>query len=184
MGKLTGPEITKRVSEDRLIIKPFDESRVNPNSYNLAIGPKLLVYQPRYWFTPWRKPLVWGQLNPPDYAVDMNAEKGFVIKPGWFYLGSTVEHTKTSDLVPILDGRSSTGRLSLHIHATAGFGDVGFEGCWTLELYSIIPVRIFPFTPICQISYDIPEGELLSYKGLYRGYSEPVSYQPSVNGRR
>lgn len=183
MGKLTGPEIIKRVAEEKLIIKPFDEKNVNPNSYNLAIGPKLLVYKPRHWFTPWRKKLVWGQFNPPDYSVYMNAEKGFIIKPGWFYLGSTVEYTKTPDLVPVLDGRSSTGRLSLHIHATAGFGDVGFEGCWTLEIYSIIPVRIFPFTSICQISYETTEGEIVLYKGLYRGYDVPVSYQPSRNGK-
>jgi dCTP deaminase len=183
VSKLTGPEISKRVADERITIRPFDMDRVNPNSYNLAIGPKLLVYKPRYWFTPWRKPLVWGKLNPPDYTVYMRPERGFVIKPGWFYLGSTVEYTKTPDLVPVLDGRSSTGRLSLHIHATAGFGDVGFEGCWTLEIYSIIPVKIFPFSPICQISYDTPEGELLPYNGIYRGHIEPVSYQPSVNGQ-
>ena len=184
MAKLTGPEITKRVANNQLIIKPFNPEMVNPNSYNLTIGPKLLVYKPRHWFTPWRKPLVWGQLNPPDYIVYMDPKKGFLIKPGWFYLGSNCEYTISPDVVPVLDGRSSTGRLSLHIHATAGFGDVGFEGCWTLEIYSIIPVVIFPFTPICQISYDTPEGELLSYNGLYKGYREPVSYQPSVNGRR
>jgi dCTP deaminase len=176
--KLTGPEIARRASEGRLTITPFDNERLNPNSYNLAIGPKLLVYKPRYWWIPWRKPLVWAQENPPDYTVVMDRKKGFVIKPGWFYLGSTEEYTKTPDLVPVIDGRSSTGRLSLHVHATAGFGDVGFEGCWTLEIYSIIPVRIFPFEPICQISYEVPEGDLLSYTGRYKGYNGPVSYQP------
>ena len=183
MAKLTGPEIAKRVGDNRLTIKPFDQERVNPNSYNLTIGPRLLVYKPRHWFTPWRKPLVWGRQNPPDYTVNMNPERGFLIKPGWFYLGSTAEYTISPDLVPVLDGRSSTGRLSLHIHATAGFGDVGFEGCWTLEIYSIIPVVIFPFTPICQISYDTPQGEILPYNGLYKGYDGPVSYKPSVNGQ-
>jgi dCTP deaminase len=183
VGKLTGLEIVKRVEEGRLTIKPFDMEKVNPNSYNLSIGPKLLVYKPRNWFTRWRKPLVWGQMNPPDYTVFMRPEKGFVIKPGWFYLGSTFEYTKTPDLVPVLDGRSSTGRLSLHVHATAGFGDVGFEGCWTLEIYSIIPVKIFPFLPICQISYETLEGEILPYKGRYQGYNEPVSYLPSINGK-
>jgi dCTP deaminase len=113
----------------------------------------------------------------------MDIKNGFVIRPGWFYLGSTVEYTKTPDMVPILDGRSSTARLSLHVHATAGFGDVGFEGCWTLEIYSIIPVRIFPFSQICQVSYDTLEGEIIPYRGRYQGYSEPVSYQPSMNGQ-
>lgn len=183
MAKLTGSEIAKRVAEDRLVIKPFNKENVNPNSYNLSIGIKLLVYRPRRWFTPWRKPLVWGQLNEPDYVVHMDVKKGFVIKPGWFYLGSTAEYTTSPDLVPVLDGRSSTGRLSLHIHATAGFGDIGFDGCWTLEIYSIIPVRIFPFTQICQISYDTPEGEIVPYTGKYRGYDVPVSYQPSKNGK-
>jgi len=183
MGRLTGPEIAKRIEEKRLSIHPFEAGRVNPNSYNLAIGPKLLVYKPRRWFTPWRKPLVWGQKNPPDYEVMMDPRKGFLIKPGWFYLGSTVEYTNTTDLIPWVSGRSSTGRLSLSVHVTAGEGDVGFEGSWTLELHSIIPVRIFPYTPICQIFYETPEGEILLYDGLYKGHDGPVSYRPSANGQ-
>jgi deoxycytidine triphosphate deaminase len=73
----------------------------------------------------------------------------------------------------------STGRLSLHIHATAGFGDIGFTGKWTLELYSILPVRIFPNIPLCQISYDDAVGEILyRYGGVYAGHDQPVCYQP------
>jgi dCTP deaminase len=178
MGKLTGAEVEQRVADGRLMINPFDRKNLNPNSYNLSIGPELLAYKPRHWWTPWRRPLVWGQRNQPDKYIRMKEDRGWVIRPGWFYLGSTVEWTVTPDLVPVLDGRSSGGRLSLHIHATAGFGDVGFEGCWTLELYSIIPVRIFPYIPICQISYETVEGELkYRYQGLYRGARGPVVYQ-------
>ena len=177
MPKLTGPEIARRVEDNQLMIRPFNAININPNSYNLAIAPTLLVYKPRRWWTPWRRPLVWGRKNPPDGVMTMDS-RGYVIRPGWFYLGSTVEYTATPDLVPVLDGRSSSGRLSLHIHATAGFGDVGFEGCWTLEIYSIIPVRVFPNTPICQISYETVEGSILKYSGQYCGHDGPVAYRP------
>jgi dCTP deaminase len=178
MGKLTAHEILQRMNDKRIVISDFDLDKLNPNSYNLRLAPVLMAYKPRHWWTPWRKPLVWGQSNPPDKTIEI-PEKGYVIKPGWFYLGSTVEWTETHDSVPIIDGRSSTGRLSLHVHATAGFGDIGFTGCWTLEIYSIIPVRVFPNIRLCQISYDDAAGEIHhTYQGRYAGYKGPVCYQP------
>ena len=60
-------------------------------------------------------------------------EEGLVLEPNKLYLGRTVEHTETNNLVPMLEGRSSIGRLGLFVHVTAGFGDVGFKGFWTLK---------------------------------------------------
>lgn len=174
MGKLTGNAIECAIENGQLEIEDFSKEHLNPNSYNLTLAPRLLVYKPRRWWTPWRKPLVWGEKNPPDAAV-MIPGSGYVIRPGWFYLGSTLEYTKTKEFVPQLDGRSTSGRVSLHIHATAGLGDIGFEGCWTMEIYSIVPVRIFPYIRIAQISYDKPHGRIREvYRGRYSGFRDAI----------
>ena len=155
---ISGLEIKKRIGSD-IIIDPYDEKRINPNSYNLSLHNELLVYK--------------------DNTLDMKKENlsepviipesGFLIEPGKLYLGRTVEFTSTQNLVPMLEGRSSVGRLGLCIHVTAGFGDVGFAGYWTLEIFCIQPVIIYPFVQICQIYYHSIEGEYEKYiSGKYQ----------------
>ena len=86
------------------------------------------------------------------------------------YLGRTVEYTETHNLVPMLEGRSSVGRLGLFVHVTAGFGDVGFKGYWTLEIFCVQPIKIYPSVEICQIFYHSVEGDVDPYKsGKYQG---------------
>ena len=70
--------------------------------------------------------------------------EGLVLDPNRLYLGRTIERTETHNLVPMLEDRSSIGRLGLFVHVTAGFGDVGFCGYWTLEMFAVQPVRIYP----------------------------------------
>ena len=74
-----------------------------------------------------------------------------MLEPNRLYLGRTGEHTETKNLVPMLEGRSSIGRLGLFVHVTAGFGDVGFRGFWTLEIFCVQPIRIYSGLEICQI---------------------------------
>lgn len=69
----------------------------------------------------------------------------------------------------MLEGRSSTGRLGLFIHVTAGFGDVGFAGYWTLEIFCVQPIRIYPNVEVCQIYYHDIQGEYDCYQsGKYQ----------------
>lgn len=155
---LSGPEIQKRLGGD-IRIDPFDAGRLNPNSYNLRLHDELVVYDERTLDmkrdNPWHSMVI-----PPD---------GLVLEPGTLYLGRTAEFTETHNLVPMLEGRSSVGRLGLCIHVTAGFGDVGFAGYWTLEIHCVQPVRIYPFVEVCQIYYHTVEGELREYKsGKYQ----------------
>jgi dCTP deaminase len=96
-------------------------------------------------------------------------EEGFVLLPGQLYLGSTVEYTETHGYVPMLEGRSSLGRLGVCVHVTAGFGDVGFKGFWTLEIYCLHPVRVYPFQRVCQIYYHKIQGDYVPYQGKYQG---------------
>lgn len=105
-------------------------------------------------------------------------EEGLIIEPGTLYLGRTVEYTKTEGCVPMIEGRSSIGRLGLFIHITAGFGDVGFAGFWTLEISCIQPIRIYPFVAICQIFYHTIEGAYTHY--VSNKYQNNRGIQPSM----
>ena len=145
---LSGKEIQRHIGKE-IIIEPFDQSRVNPNSYNLTLHNELLVYE--------NHELDMKKLNPTKRITI--PEEGLVLEPNRLYLGRTNEFTKTEGFVPMLEGRSSTGRLGLFIHVTAGFGDVGFAGYWTLEIFGIQPIRIDPNAEICQIYYHSIEGD-------------------------
>ena len=165
---LSGPEIAHQVQEGRITISDFDPARVNPNSYNLCLHNELLVYTDE--ILDMKQPLNTQSLIIP--------EEGFVMEPGRLYLGRTVEFTGTDHFVPMLEGRSSIGRLGLYIHVTAGFGDIGFRGYWTLELQCVQPVRIYPFVEICQIYYHWLEGDVALYSsGKYQGNT---GIQPSL----
>lgn len=164
---LSGLEIKEHLGS-KIIIDPFDESRLNPNSYNLRLSNELLVYD-RYFLDMKIKNPVQRQIIP---------EEGLLLQPGTLYLGRTVEYTKTEGFVPMIEGRSSSGRLGLFIHVTAGFGDVGFAGYWTLEIHCIQPLIIYPNVEICQIYYHTVQGEYEPYSsGKYQNNN---GIQPSM----
>lgn len=96
-------------------------------------------------------------------------ETGMVLYPGIHYLGSTNERTIVNGFVPKIDGRSSIGRLGLSVHITAGFGDNGFDGTWTLEITVEEPLKIYPNEEICQISFETACGDSNNPENIYRG---------------
>ncbi len=165
---LSGLEIEKAIEEGKIAITPYDRNQLNPNSYNLRLSDELLVYD---------SDELDMSLPNPFHAFKI-PESGYVLQPGRIYLGRTHEYTTTDAFVPMLEGRSSVGRLGLSIHITAGFGDVGFRGFWTLELHCIQPIKIYPFVEICQIYYHTIEGEYFSYKS--GKYQNNVGVQPSM----
>lgn len=164
---LSGKEIKNRLGKD-IIIEPYNESQLNPNSYNLKLHNELLVYEDDI--------LNMKKENKAKKIVI--PEEGLLLKPGKLYLGRTVEYTKTDKLVPMLEGRSSIGRLGLFIHITAGFGDVGFSGYWTLEIFCVQPIRIYPNVEICQIYYHDIHGEYDKYSS--GKYQNNLGVQPSL----
>ncbi|MCF0233663.1 MAG: dCTP deaminase [Thermoguttaceae bacterium] len=156
---LSGLEIEKEIAKGTISIVPFDKGLLNPNSYNLRLHDELLVYD---------APIL-DMKTPHACSTLRIPETGLVLEPGRVYLGRTVEFTETNKFVPMLEGRSSVGRLGLSIHITAGFGDVGFRGYWTLELHCIQPIRVYPFVEICQIYYHTVEGDFVPYaSGKYQ----------------
>ena len=147
---LSGSEIRKQIGIGNIIIDPFNSKQLNPNSYNLRLSNKIIYYD---------KPIL-DMKNDEDYTEEIIPQTGYLLVPGKLYLGRTVERTTTKNFVPMIEGRSSVGRLGIFIHVTAGFGDVGFDGYWTLELSCVQPVIIYPFVEICQIYYHTLEGEV------------------------
>jgi dCTP deaminase len=164
---LSGLEIKKRIGKD-IIIEPFDEKFLNSNSYNLRLHDELLVYEEGI--------LDMKRIN--KTKIIIIPESGLILEPGKLYLGRTYEYTRTDNYVPMLEGRSSIGRLGLFIHVTAGFGDVGFNGYWTLEIHSIQPIRIYSMVEICQIYYHSIKGKYLKYSS--DKYQNNKSIQPSL----
>lgn len=164
---LSGREIERRMGRE-IIIEPFDRKRINPNSYNLRLHDELIVYDEKV--LDMKRPNATKKIRIP--------EEGLLLQPNKLYLGRTLEYTKTEKVVPMLEGRSSIGRLGLSIHVTAGFGDVGFAGYWTLEIYCIQPVRIYPGVEICQIYYHEIQGEYDAYKS--GKYQNNTDIQPSL----
>jgi len=149
---LTGKEIEKRIGDD-IIIQSFDKKRLNPNSYNLRLREELKIYSEK--IIDMKKDNQYDKITIPN--------DGMVLYPNNLYLGSTKEYTETYNLVPKIDGRSSIGRLGISIHATAGVGDIGFKGYWTLEISCIQPVKIYPGVEFCQIYYETVTGKIENY---------------------
>lgn len=164
---ISGKEIQKQLGET-IFIEPFYENQLNPNSYNLRLHDELLMYE---------NPTLDMKLDNPTSQITIPKE-GLLLEPNRLYLGRTVEFTRTEKYVPMLEGRSSIGRLGMFIHVTAGFGDVGFAGFWTLEIFVIQPLTIYPNVEICQIYYHSLKGEYEKYNS--GKYQQNTGIQPSL----
>lgn len=157
---LTADEIMEKIKKGDIVIKPFNEKQLNPNSYNITLNNRLLVYD---------CDVIDLKKNNKVREIII-PEEGLVLKPNVLYLGRTNEYTETHNLVPGIDGRSSIGRHGISIHITAGFGDVGFKGTWTLEISCVQPVRIYPNIEIGQLYYEEITGNATKeYNGRYQG---------------
>ena len=164
---LSGHEIHRQLGKD-IVIEPFDESKLNPNSYNLSLHDELMVYEE----------VVLNMRRPNRVRRLAIPPEGLVLQPHQLYLGRTSERTETHNLVPMIEGRSSVGRLGLFVHVTAGFGDVGFCGYWTLEMFAVQPVHVYPNVEICQIFYHDIRGSFDEYSS--DKYQHNTDIQPSL----
>jgi len=164
---LTGPEIRRQMDLGRIRIDPVP-TVIGPNSVDMTLADTLLVYTDvldrvggviiGYLDT---------QRDNATHKIRIRKE-GFVLRPGILYLGSTVELTDTPHHLPYVDGRSSTGRLGISVHVTAGRGDVGFVGRWTLEITVVHAVRVYAGMRIAQITFHEVRGDIQPYAGRYQ----------------
>lgn len=147
---LTDSRILEEIDKGTIKIEPYNRADLGSNSYDVHLGKTLALYVDEV--------LDAKKHNKIEY-FDI-PDEGFVLEPHKFYLGVTLEYTETHAHVPFLEGKSSTGRLGIDIHATAGKGDVGFCGNWTLEISCKQPVRVYHGMPIGQLIYFPVDGEI------------------------
>lgn len=147
---LTDKRILEEIDKGTIKIEPYNRADLGSNSYDVHLGKTLALYVDDV--------LDAKKHNKIEY-FDI-PDEGFVLEPHKFYLGVTLEYTETHAHVPFLEGKSSTGRLGIDIHATAGKGDVGFCGNWTLEISCKQPVKVYHGMPIGQLIYFPVDGEI------------------------
>lgn len=219
MSTLTGSAILEAMRLGAIKIEPFDPKLVNPHSVDLHLGNTLKRYSqrlpesgmyPQYSHNnspnrrhprgrdPWKRESFGfiDSKHPPE-LVDVpleriptrEGEQGWFLYPDVLYLGTTLEFTETRGYRPVLDGRSSTGRLGAFMHITAGYGDNGFRGFWTLEIAVIEPLILYPGQRLLQISYETLEGGQSFYgetgnsSGTYQDHpAEPIASKSSLEG--
>lgn len=164
MTLLTGPEIIQERFENKLYIKPFDLTRVGPNSYDLTLQNTIRTYV---------APVLDSKRGLRTTEVEI-PEGGLRLEPGRLYLGTTVEVIGSDWYVSVLHGRSSAGRLGITAHVTAGLSDLGWFGEWTLEMSVIEPVIIYPNMSICQVVFHPVKGDRKLYSGKYQNQRRPT----------
>ena len=147
---LSDSRILEEIQKGTIKIEPYDRKDLGSNSYDVHLGKWLATYDNAILDAKAHNTITYFEIP----------EEGYVLEPSGFYLGVTLEYTETHAHVPFLEGKSSTGRLGIDIHATAGKGDVGFCGNWTLEISVKQPVKIYKGMPIGQLIYFPVDGEI------------------------
>ncbi len=160
---LSDSAVLREIDAGRIVVRPFDRARLGSNSYDVTLAPTLAEYG-----------------GPPGLVLDAREDQGrllryfqvgqagHVLRPGTLYLAATAEYTESHAHVPLLEGKSSLARLGVQVHLTAGVGDVGFCGHWTLEVVCTLPVRVYAGMPVAQLLWHSVEGEVLELYGRKR----------------
>lgn len=155
---LSGKKIEEEVEKQKIVIEPFDKININPNSYNYTLGDYLKVYKNNI-------------LDPKikqETEIIMIPDEGLILNPDRLYLGFTKEKIGSDYYVPVITGRSSTGRLGLFVQITSDLVDIGFHGHLTLQLHSTQPVRIYKDMKIGQVMFWKIFGPFCLYNGKYQ----------------
>lgn len=147
---LSDKRILEEIEKRTIVITPYHRNQLGSNSYDVHLGKSLATYEENELDAKKHNKIKHFEIG----------EEGILLMPDTFYLGVTEEYTETHAHVPFLEGKSSTGRLGIDIHATAGKGDVGFCGHWTLEISVKQPVRVYKGMPIGQLIYFPVDGEI------------------------
>jgi dCTP deaminase len=174
---LSDRTIREQIDAGRIVIDPFDPACIQPSSVDLHVDAEFRVFRNnRYPFIDVK------QRQDLTELVEVKPDEPFILHPGEFVLGSTMERVAIpDDLVARLEGKSSLGRLGLLIHSTAGYVDPGWDGYLTLELSNVanLPITIYPGMKIGQISFfrlttaaDTPYG---SAGHKYQGQRGPTA---------
>lgn len=177
---ISGPEIAEKVRLGIIEIEPFNLGRIQPNSYDITLGEEVVELTYNSIITEHEASFSVIDTAKPGCTIDCKktSSGGYLIWPGTVYLGHTVERIHSDEYAPMIDGRSSVARHGLVIHLTAGFGDVGFNGQFTLEIANPgkYPIVIYPGTRIGQVFFEKVEGDIELYNS---GYQLQTGARPS-----
>ena len=160
---LSGLKIDEEVKNGKIVIEPYDYNDINPNSYNYTLGEYVKVYKNRELDSKIKE----------EVEIIKIPDEGLVIDPEKIYLGYTEEIIGSDYYVPVITGRSSTGRLGLFVQITSDLVDIGFKGRLTLQLHSTQPVRIYKGMKIGQIMFWKVYGNVQLYNGKYQNSLVP-----------
>lgn len=159
---LSDKTIKKEIENGNIIIEPFIEKHLNPNSIDLTLNGKYSMPD-------------WNNMPPTPHGSYLDCkdkdhnkwiekdmpEDGMILQPNQLYIYHCNERIGVKkNIRATVMGKSSLGRLGLFIHVTAGFVDTGFEGSLVLEMVATVPVKIYPNQKICQLEFVRVEGEV------------------------
>lgn len=160
---LSGLKIKEEVEKGKITIFPFDPKDINPNSYNYTLDEYIKVYEEDVLDV--KKKMKTKLIKIP--------EEGMILEPNKLYLGCTKEIFGSDFYVPVITGRSSTGRLGLFVQITSDLVDIGYKGKLTLQLCATQPVKIYKGMKIGQIMFWKVFGQTDLYQGKYQNSNEP-----------
>ena len=186
---LSDRDIRAEIDGGRVVLDPWDAAMVQPSSVDVRLDKFFRLFDNHKY------PVIDPAADQPDLTrlIEVEPDEGFVLHPGEFVLGSTLETvTLPDDLAARVEGKSSLGRLGLLTHATAGFVDPGFSGHVTLELSNVatLPIRLWPGMKIGQLCFfrlsspaEHPYGSA-AYGSHYQGQRGPTASRSFANFHR
>jgi dCTP deaminase len=186
---LSDRDILAEIEAKRIVVEPYDEAMIQPSSIDFRLDRYFRVFENH------RYPHIDPAVDQSDLTrqVEPVGDEPFILHPGEFVLGSTLEVVSLpDDLAARVEGKSSLGRLGLLTHATAGFVDPGFSGHVTLELANVatLPIKLYPGMKIGQLCFfrlsspaEHPYGSA-KYGSRYQGQRGPTPSRSSQNFHR
>lgn len=186
---LSDRDLLTEIDNKRVAVEPFDMEMIQPSSIDVRLDRMFRVFENHKY------PHIDPSIEQEDLTrlIEPDGDDPFILHPGEFVLGSTLEVVSLpDDLAGRLEGKSSLGRLGLLTHSTAGFIDPGFSGHITLELSNAatLPIKLFPGMKIGQLCLfrlsspaDHPYGSD-KYGSRYQGQRGPTASRSFANFHR
>ena len=147
---LTAKKILDEINRKNILIEPYRDDSLGPNSYDIHLGRFMITYTDRILDVKERN-------NVEEITIP---PEGYLLQPSTIYLGVSEEYIETNRHVPILKGISSVARLGINVNASSGIGSVGHNNTWTMEISVIQPVRVYHGMPVAQLIFFEVMGEI------------------------
>ena len=162
---LTGSEIKRNVTLGRIVIEPFNENQINPNSYNYRLGETYIEIN--------NDTMIDLKSSQRKMQIHTLPDKGIIFSPNRIYLCNTYETIGSEHYVTSLIGKSSMGRLGVFLQLSADLGHQGEIHKWTLEIKPIIPIKVYPHMIIGQVTFWKTLGSYTKSNGYYKKFDMP-----------